>query len=52
MRTTGIQVADDAIGGLCVGEEFASFKSEIDGNAQQADTNQGKKQTLQYLPDA
>src|SRR5450830_1923608 len=52
MRTTGIQVADDAIGGLCVGEEFAPIKREIDGNAQQYETDQGKKQSLQYLPEA
>src|SRR5450830_902626 len=52
MRTASIQVADDAIGGLCVSEEFASIKREIDGNAQQDDTNQGKEQTLQYLPEA
>jgi len=51
MRTTGIQVADDAIGGLCAVEKLASLKREIDGNAQQTDTNQGKQQAQQYLPD-
>ncbi|MOA50641.1 hypothetical protein D3C78_1736860 [compost metagenome] len=44
MRTTGIQVADDAIGDLCPGEEVPTVEGEIDGNAQQANANQRKKQ--------
>lgn len=52
MRTTGIQVADDAIGGLCPGEEVASVEGDIDGNALQANANQGKKQAQQNRPDA
>ncbi|WVV47692.1 hypothetical protein THH46_26620 [Pseudomonas sp. NA13] len=52
MRATGIQVADDAIGGLCPGEEVMSVEAEIDGNAQQANANQAKKQAQQYRPDA
>jgi hypothetical protein len=45
-------MADDAIGGPCAGKEVAVVGREIDGNAQQADADQGKKQAQQYLPDA
>ncbi|WP_172679570.1 hypothetical protein [Pseudomonas sp. Pf153] len=51
MRSTGIQVTDDAIGDLCVSQELAAIQGEIEGNAQQANTDQGEKQAQQYLPD-